>query len=147
MGLGTPTRVEQMMHFIDTSTPSTIFKFTQTNLVGQMSFHFCYHDSFHNFLGVGSCIKLNDKPIKVSRVPNLGGGGREQLEDATKLAAVKVSLLMLHHNWRKKTLTLKFDGNFNITIDNEHNKIRTQNLKTLLMVKLLCNVNVLTIMP
>jgi len=98
MGLGTPTMVEQMVHFIDTSTPLTIFKFAQTNLIAQVSFHFCYHNSFHNFLGVGSCIKLNDKPIIASRVPSLGGGGREQLEDATKLAAVEVSLLMLHHN-------------------------------------------------
>jgi hypothetical protein len=93
MRLGTPTMVEQMVHFFDTSTPSTIFEFAQTNLVAQASFHFCYH------------------------------------------------------NWRKKTLILKFDGNFNITIDNEHNEIRTQNLKTPLRDRLLCNVHVLTIMP
>jgi len=96
--LGTPTMVKQMMHFIDTNTPLTIFEFAQTNLFGKMSVHFCYHNFFDNFLGAGSCIKLNDKPIKASRAPSLGGGGREQLEDATKLAIVKVSLLMLHHN-------------------------------------------------
>jgi hypothetical protein len=73
MHLGTPTMVEQMVHFIDTSTTSIIFKFAQTNLVAQVSFHFCYHNFFHNFLGVGSCIKLNDRPIRASRVPSLGG--------------------------------------------------------------------------
>jgi hypothetical protein len=98
MHFGTPTMVEQMVHFIDTSTPLTIFKFAQTNLIAQVSFHFCYHNSFHNFLGSGFCIKLNDKPIRASRVPSLGGGGREQLEGSTKLAAIEVSLLMLHHS-------------------------------------------------
>ncbi len=110
MCLGTPSMVEQMVHFSDTNTPLTIFEFAQTNLVAQVSFHFCYHNSFHNlsFLGVVSCIKLNDKPIRASRVLGLGGRGREKLEDATKLATIEVSLLMLHHSLKKKSFNFKF---------------------------------------